>query len=387
MQPTGRMVRLPSRTMKQAAVGLLLLVVALGLLAQSQGPIKPREARPAPPPKDEVPIGETAPATARKATPPADAPKEPICVSDDQDPGRPVLRRGKPERAAKARCEELATPISGRPENDPDQPVEPRAASPAERAPDAEPAVPLTLIDKVRNRVGEFSAELPNFVCEQLIRRSSSGNSGKSWKLRDTVAVEVMLIDGKEDYRNARRNNRPLEWDKVKDTGTWSAGEFGSILRDILHPATKAAFKKRGTDRIGTEAFEVHDFVILKENSHWTIAYGGRPIRPKYRGAIWIDTKDNMVRRVEIEALNMPADYEVNHVETTVDYGPVKIGEQWYILPTRTENLACTIGGENCSKNETEFRNYRKFSTESTISTTDSTVTFDGEEKPPSKKK
>jgi hypothetical protein len=377
------------------AVTALCVLAGLALLAQTQGPVTPRQPKPPPPPKDEVPIGQPAQKPDEKAAASADAPKEPICVSDSEDPGRPVLRRGKSERASRPRCEELATPISGRTPSDADaEPgTEPRATSAArndgaeEKEPGADPDAPLTLIDKVRMRAGEFSTSLPNFICEQLIRRSTSGNSGKSWKLQDTVLVEVMLVDGKEDYRNARRNNKPVEWEKVKDTGTWSAGEYGTVLRDILHPATRAEFKKRGEDRIGGQSLEVHDYVVQKENSHWTIAFGGRPVRPKYRGAIWIDTKENMVRRIEMEALNMPADYAIRHVEMTLEFGPVKIGNEWYILPTRTENLACGAGSSNCSKNETDFRNYRKFSTESTISTTDSTVTFEGDEKPPLKKK
>jgi hypothetical protein len=75
----------------------------------------------------------------------------------------------------------------------------------------------------------------------------------------------------------------------------------------------------------------------------------------------------------------------VSHAEVTVDYGPVRIGDKVYILPTRAQNLACFTESSECTMNETEFRNYRKFSAESSISTTESTVTFDGDNKPPKK--
>lgn len=248
-------------------------------------------------------------------------------------------------------------------------------------------AKPLTLYDQVRIRASDYSVALPNFICEQLIRRSHSSNFGKTWKHRDTVTVEVMMADGKEDYGNVRRNSRKVDWQKVKDTGTWSLGEYGTILVDILHPATNAEFTKRGDDKIGTQVFEVHDYVVQKENSHWKVDFEGRRYQPKYRGALWIDPKDHMVHRIEMESLNMPADYPVRHAEMTLHYGSVKIGEEWYLLPLRSENLACFTGTSNCTKNEIDFRNYRKFSTESNVSTTESTITFDGEEKAPPKKK
>ncbi len=91
--------------------------------------------------------------------------------------------------------------------------------------------------------------------------------------------------------------------------------------------------------------------------------------------------------RIETEAFNLPADFDLDTVEMTVDYGFVRIGGEEYLLPVASENLACWRGSNNCSRNKIEFRNYRKFGAESTIVTTDSEITFDGEEDSPATKR
>jgi hypothetical protein len=49
------------------------------------------------------------------------------------------------------------------------------------------------------------------------------------------------------------------------------------------------------------------------------------------------------------------------------------------------ENLACHRGSFQCSKNTIDFRNYRKFSAESAVFTTETNVEFEGEPQPAKK--
>jgi len=70
-----------------------------------------------------------------------------------------------------------------------------------------------------------------------------------------------------------------------------------------------------------------------------------------------------------------------------VDYDWVDIAGTRYLLPVRSENLACFRGTLTCTKNEIEFKNYRKFEVESQVLQVESEVTFPeaDEEKPKSK--
>ena len=55
-------------------------------------------------------------------------------------------------------------------------------------------------------------------------------------------------------------------------------------------------------------------------------------------------------------------------VETVADYEYVRIGgAQQFLLPVHSETLSCQRGTNYCSRNAIDFRNYKKYSGEATI--------------------
>lgn len=308
--------------------------------------------------------------------------------ADPCDPAKPRLKRGKPSstdpRCApekeNARPERVFTGGTVRPEAEPEEGLTRESASSAAPA-GAAPIASNDPIDLARQAAWEFSQKLPNFICTQLTTRNSSMTRPVNWKYEDRVEAELLYIDGREDYRNLKRNGKPIRKGSPEDTGQWSSGEFGTVLLDILSSSTNATFTRRKGAVFGTTMVDVYDYTVQQPNSHWQIRYGPT-IKPAYKGSLWIDPKTSRVMRIEMSAVKLPDTYEMDVVEVTVDYGWVKIGTDRYLLPTRSENLSCRRGTFYCSRNEIEFRDYRKFTAESTIGTTESTVSFE-EAKPP----
>lgn len=66
-------------------------------------------------------------------------------------------------------------------------------------------------------------------------------------------------------------------------------------------------------------------------------------------------------------ARDLPSNFLLQLVESATDYSPVKIGDGSYLLPTHSETIICTCDPANCFKNESTFRNYRKFETNTSI--------------------
>ncbi len=93
----------------------------------------------------------------------------------------------------------------------------------------------------------------------------------------------------------------------------------------------------------------------------------GRRIKPAYKGKIWIDKETRRVLRIEQTAVGIPRDFDFDTQESSLEYGFVNIDGRSYLLPVESINVACGTGTSNCSKNRIEFRNYRKFSAESSI--------------------
>lgn len=305
-------------------------------------------------------------------------------AADPDDPGPPVVKRGPnaprktPVPASSGPT--IITPLPPAAE----EPTEAREPRKTERAPmpdiDISASVPKRvvnepIIEEASRAAFEFDGTLPNFLCDEIVTRFFSDDKPPKWKKKDKVEVDLMYVNQKEDYRNVRVNGKPLKSGTPEDTGSWSTGDWGATLVDILHPATAAVFKRRGKDKIAGIDCEVFDFTVEKPNSHWTVRYG-KPIRPAYKGAIWVDPVSFRTLRTEMQAVKLPSDYELDWVEQMTEYGWVKIGEEKLLLPVRSENLACWRYTTKCSRNEIEFKNYRKFSAESTISTTESEISF-----------
>ena len=63
----------------------------------------------------------------------------------------------------------------------------------------------------------------------------------------------------------------------------------------------------------------------------------------------------------------MPKEFPLDKVESAVDYDYVRLGEHQFLLPVHAETLTCVRGSSDCSRNVIDFRNYRKYAGESTI--------------------
>jgi hypothetical protein len=315
----------------------------------------------------------------------------------EDDPGKPVLRHGGPANkhvdSGPAKTEEnIPQPLRDLPPDD-SQPVERKEAVPAAAPAAAGPAaakerIPArrlpeaeALIEKARDAAFDFVENLPNFICDQTTKRYDSKTLKPVWKYKDRVEVELMFTGGKEDYRNVRLNGKVLKKGSPEDSGQWSTGEFGSVLADIFSPESHAKFKLRGDSTAAGMKAKEYEFSVIQADSHWTIRMG-YAVRPAYSGAVWIEPENGRTLRIEMGTKSLPTDYAVDKVETIVDYEWVKIGEKQYLMPVRSENLACETHMFNCTKNEIEFKNYRKFNVESQVLQVDSDISFPDAEDP-----
>jgi archaellum component FlaF (FlaF/FlaG flagellin family) len=227
---------------------------------------------------------------------------------------------------------------------------------------------PDEIISDAREAAVNFTADLPNFLVQQVTTRYQSNTRTVNWQAVDTVTADVACVNGKEDYRNIAINGRPATG-PVERTGTWSTGEFAVTLQDILAPATAATFMKQREEMLGSRSSYVFDLAVEQSNSHWVlVGPTGRQYRPAYRGTIWIDKETRRVLRIEqiaksAQSIEVPYD----KAESVVEYGFVNIEGKSYLLPTQSENLACLRGSPNCVRNVINFQNYRKFSASSDI--------------------
>jgi hypothetical protein len=240
------------------------------------------------------------------------------------------------------------------------------------RMPPAEPSAEDPFIEQARDAAFAFSETLPNYIVKQYTTRyatvAARGNR-TNWQALDNVTADVIQEGGVEKYKNILINGKPPVRD-VEKSGSWSRGEFSSMMQDVLSPITNADFHGRRSVTMVNRAAVRYDFSVEQPNSHWHIEVEGGAYMPGYTGTIWFDKENYRVLRIEMSAQGMPSSFALDQVEWAVDYDYVAISDGRYLLPAHSETLSCARSNNQCTRNVIEFRNYRKF-------TADTSITFD----------
>lgn len=290
----------------------------------------------------------------------------PVPLEPDDEGGPPKLKRGIPKpRTVAASGQPAGAAPSEIAQNEP-----PRQSPAPER--EAARSAPVNsrmeFIDKAREAAAEFLSALPNYVVQQFTTRYVSAGHVSNWQAQDVVSAEVIYEDHKERYQNIQINGKAVKT-AVEDTGAWSTGEFGTVLEDLFSPATDANFKFIGERTIARQSAVLYDFDVDHPHSHWKIHVPGQSIMPAYHGSVWIQKSNARVLRIEMQAVKIPVEFPDDTTEMALDYDYTNLGAgtERYLLPVKAEILSCQRGTNMCQRNTIEFRNYHKYSGESTI--------------------
>jgi hypothetical protein len=253
--------------------------------------------------------------------------------------------------------------------------AKPVAAAPKVQLPPAPNAVEqAAIIDEVREYALNYSKSLPNYLATQVVRRYQANAPGAryarssepSWVQVDLLTIRLSYFDQKEEYKLIMHNNNPTQEDFKNVGGATSTGEFGSMLRDIFEPRTHARFSWDGWARLRDQLVMAFSYSVEQANSQWGIEYEKKDhIVPAYSGRILIDKETHLVMRVTLNADNIPLTFPVKMATTILDYDYVDISGHPFLLPLKSETQMSADGV--LSRNDTEFRLYRKYSAEAEI--------------------
>lgn len=242
----------------------------------------------------------------------------------------------------------------------------PRFASPPEPSPQEQ----ASIIAEARKIALDYSSSLPNFICTEVISRYLDPSGKDSWKLHDTLTVDLSYFKQLEDYKLLTINNRRTDKPFKSVGGHVSEGEFGSMLREVFDPASKAYFVWDHWTTLRKRPAHVYFFRIMIFDSQYTLKFltkwGSETTVAGARGFVYVDRDTHMVMRIAREAESVPLDFPIQQASSSVDYGFTEVSGRPYLLPLRAASQMRHF--EFRSRNEVEFRAYRKFSGEATIS-------------------
>lgn len=229
------------------------------------------------------------------------------------------------------------------------------------------PAGPAALVERARQGAQSLTEKLPNFVCQQVTTRYSSVSSGRTWQVDDVVSAAVVIEDGKERYGDITVNGKPVGTPMEQLRGTWSTGEFSTLLAGLFAPSTQARFTYQRDAVQSQLPAAVYKYEVDQAHSSWSVAVNNMATQPAHQGTVWIHKGTARVLKIDMQAAHLPGSFPLSKVETTLEYEFIVLGGERFLLPVRSESVSCERLTPYCARNTIEFRDYHRFLGESTI--------------------
>ena len=226
------------------------------------------------------------------------------------------------------------------------------------------------LIEAAREKAILYSAQLPNFIATENIRRFEKSNNGKEWKQRDSLSISVAYTGKGEQYKLLSIDGKSTTKSLKSIGGFRSSGEFGTLLSSIFNKEAEAKFEWQHWTNLRGKRVHVFSYLIDKAHSKYTINYGKFLNRQKdnfgMKGLIYVDPQTREVIRFTVSATDIPTKWPLVRTLFSLDYAYGNVGGQQFLLPRRVDGRI--IGKQLHRRNLLEFIDFRKFSSEATVS-------------------
>jgi len=238
-------------------------------------------------------------------------------------------------------------------------------------------------LDGARQYALAYTNRLPDFICTQTTTRTRSTpltasaivgrGGGTGWippwgpgAGSDKIVERLAFLNHSENYEVVSINDHTVKgMDHLALGGATSTGEFGTALGEIFEADSRAEFSWHTTTSLRGHRVEVFDFAIPKDGGIMVRGSGpGEVAQVPYGGQVFVDESSHEVVRIAY-TLDLPPGFSINFASRSVDYDPVTIAGKRYTLPSRSDVRMESNGSTYVNK--IEFREYRKFETESTI--------------------
>ena len=224
------------------------------------------------------------------------------------------------------------------------------------------------MVDAARKHALGYAKSLPNFVCVEVTNRSVAPSSNGNWKHRDTFAEMLRYADSQETRIMLERNGERTSLQRSHLDSTWpiSVGEFGGLLNLVFQPASKTDFQWKEAATLGSGTVQALTYRVELGNASFALSDGNRRIGVGFHGLVYLDGASGGIRRIILQADDLPHDFSIHAASMTVDYDYVAIGAHDYLMPMRAV-VTIQKGHRQTDLNEISFRNYRRYASQAKI--------------------
>ena len=213
-----------------------------------------------------------------------------------------------------------------------------------------------------------YSNSLPNFMCEQVTDRLVDWGSERKWRQKDKITERLVYVDHNEtrNLLEFERNGLKTHDNSGQDYGVLSYGEFGSALKGIFQPLSKADFQWKQSGLLGDGKVQVFDYRVARGNSTFYLGLNAEGMNVGFHGQVFIDSATRSVRRFTEIADNLPERFPIRAAAVSVDYEYVLIDQHDCLVPVGAQ-VILKKGHWETNLNQIEFRNFRRYGSDAKI--------------------
>jgi VWFA-related protein len=223
------------------------------------------------------------------------------------------------------------------------------------------------LLNGAREHALSYSTKLPNFVCIEITDRSVDPSGAGKWRRKDSFAELLRYVDNRETRTTLAINGRP-NTTKRTDMEQWpiSLGEFGHMLTMVFDPKSKAEFHWKDTAGLADGTIQVFDYRVAREHNSMLLSDNDKKVYAGFHGLAYIDSATKGIRRITMEADDLPADFSIHFASVSVDYDYVSIGSHDYLMPMRG-TIRLQRGRHETDLNQVVFQDYKRYASQAKI--------------------
>lgn len=244
-------------------------------------------------------------------------------------------------------------------------------SSPANPLPPPSDSEIHDMVEGARQRALAWSETLPNFLCLEITDHSIDPGGRGDWRHKNTMVELMRYLDHQESRTIIEMDGQRARVEPADLDFAHSIGEFGGMFKVVFDPSAKATFAWKEADILDGQPVQVFTFKVARANSNFSLTgLNNRQLPVGFHGQFFLDPATRSIRRLTVDADDIPENLSVRATSISVDYGWIAINNHDYLLPVRGA-VSLREGKHQAVLNEFEFRNYRRFGSQVRILTKD----------------
>jgi hypothetical protein len=239
-------------------------------------------------------------------------------------------------------------------------------SSPVNPVPPPTEAAIHDMIEGARKRALAWSDSLPNFMCLEITDHSIDPRGEGEWEHKNSMVQLMRYIDHQESRSTIELDGKRQAVSESQALPTdvdfaHSNGEFGGMFRAVFDPEAHAKFTWKESEVLDGQPVQIFDYTVEQEHSSFDVAgLNNTQHTVAFHGQVYLDPATLSIRRISMNADQIPQFLRVRASSILVDYNWVSINNHDYLMPSRGA-VSLREGKRQAVLNAFEFRNYRRF--------------------------